>query len=263
MGVVNAVKAGAKVLKAAYHDAGEDTIKGYLTEAKDALTEAIEGMDETPADAPKTEVKVAVAVTTDIPRDEINEEKIKAIATSIDEGLTTVDDWVLAPTERVVLTEAMLEFGKDLFGQEVDPATPVDDDEEDDEAEDEEYARAEETIVDETPAEEYDRHDKKCLMKVIGFGKTLRKAARSVNRHIDKGDYTPNREKLRKVNKELIGELKGLVAYFEKEDKPKAAEFAKHLVGCAYELRKMRFAEKVTARANIVKRFATKVVFED
>jgi hypothetical protein len=269
IGVVNAVKAGAKVLKAIYHDAEADTIKGYLTEAKDALSEAVVGMDEAPAmtGTHKLEASVAVAVTTDIPRDEINEDKIDAIAESIDKGLTTIDDWNLTPTEGDVLGEKMhSEFHKDVFGENVGDD---DDDEgdEDGEGDDDETADptapVEDTIVDETPAEEYDGHDKKLLKELIGFGAVIRKAARSVNRHIDNETYTPNREKLRKMNLELICKIKKLLDYFENEGKVKAAEFAKHLIGCAYELREKRFVDAVTERATFVKRFETKVNFVD
>lgn len=104
---------------------------------------------------------------------------------------------------------------------------------------------------------------KACLRKAIGIGKILRKAARSVNRHIDRGDCTPNKEKLRRASNDLICELKSIVTHFENENKPKASEFAKHLVERARELREMRFSDKVTTRANRVKRFETAVAFAE
>lgn len=118
--VVNAVAAGSKALKAIYLGASRDTIEDHIAEARAALEVARMGIEDAAEISPGFEAEGVVPAMAEIPRDEVKEEKIKAVAKSIDDGHTTIDDWNLAAAEREMLEEAMTAIGKDLFGQELE-----------------------------------------------------------------------------------------------------------------------------------------------
>lgn len=263
IGATDAIKAASKALKAIYHNGKDEIITSHLDEAKCSIVAALRAMtgddivpDETGGVA-NCEVHVHLEkeqmAEDSITEEEVKADKIEAITQTIRDGELTIDDWKKVYQVEINLVERRLreEYGIDLYGDDIDnkDAEDVIDDET------KKVIERIENAEDKISVEDYTEEDKTKIYDAIRKGKTVRRAARTLNRHIDKGDFKPNREKLRKVNGGLIDDLNSLKDYFLKRELHKEIIFIEHIIARAKTIRHFRHHDEFKTRIGTVLRF--------